>query len=145
MYEVCVPENKIVDRIDNWIKGVFETSNIHRKVENDWRMTYLARTGSILVFNILSIYVLPFVNLNLEFLEESNGSDVGKLSWRVQVNDDKKKIFKITIKLSSQIYENGNVKWTLFYKDNITEIPKSLGKFNFKPKIIAINRTLTFL
>ena len=75
--------------IKMWKEAAFSYSNIQLKVENDWKMCYLART---------------------------TGSEKAFIEWGFDLDDLKstdKKLERIEIKCEETCYENGEVKLSL--------------------------------
>ncbi|GIZ02582.1 peptide-N(4)-(N-acetyl-beta-glucosaminyl) asparagine amidase [Caerostris extrusa] len=80
--------------IEGWMSCTFSHRNIFRKVENDWKMVYLAPT---------------------------EGSKEGNISWKFDFQGHGLVISKIKMNLMSKTFDCGNVRWLLFpnpYKES---------------------------
>ncbi|XP_074650737.1 peptide-N(4)-(N-acetyl-beta-glucosaminyl)asparagine amidase-like [Tubulanus polymorphus] len=69
-----------------WKSCAFEVENVIRKVENDWKMVYLAR---------------------------KEGSNTATISWKFDFSGSGLRADQIKIKVSSTTYESGKVTWVL--------------------------------
>ncbi|XP_071355410.1 peptide-N(4)-(N-acetyl-beta-glucosaminyl)asparagine amidase [Trachinotus anak] len=72
--------------IQSWDQCVWRTESVYRKVENDWQMVYIART---------------------------EGSSVGRISWKFDFAPVGMKIKSVSIMASSQTFHTGKVSWHL--------------------------------
>ncbi|XP_077125035.1 peptide-N(4)-(N-acetyl-beta-glucosaminyl)asparagine amidase isoform X1 [Ranitomeya variabilis] len=72
--------------ISGWENGVWVTESICRKVENDWKMVYLART---------------------------EGSSSAKIGWKFECASVGLSIESISVRSSSQTFHSGNINWQL--------------------------------
>ncbi|KAM6899468.1 peptide-N(4)-(N-acetyl-beta-glucosaminyl)asparagine amidase [Xenentodon cancila] len=72
------------ETIQNWDQCVWTKESVFRKVENDWQMVYIART---------------------------EGSSVGRLSWKFDFAPAGMKIKSVSIMTSSQTFHSGKVCW----------------------------------
>ncbi|XP_061598071.1 peptide-N(4)-(N-acetyl-beta-glucosaminyl)asparagine amidase [Cololabis saira] len=68
----------------DWDRCVWEKQSVFRKVETDWQMVYIART---------------------------EGSSVGRLSWKFDLAPAGMKIKSVSIMTSSQTFHSGKVCW----------------------------------
>ncbi|XP_044150427.1 peptide-N(4)-(N-acetyl-beta-glucosaminyl)asparagine amidase [Bufo gargarizans] len=85
--------------ISGWENGVWRTESICRKVENDWKMVYLARTEGTSSANIGWKFECASVGLSIESISVRTGSQTfnnGEINWKlrsletqVDVNSDK--------------------------------------------------------
>lgn len=83
--------------LQSWLNGVHSVTNMFRKVESDWKRVYLART---------------------------EGSDVGRISWKVVVDADKNLTVKtISVTCDSDVFENGMVIWKICARDKCIRVP----------------------
>ena len=73
--------------IQGWQNGVESSENIFRKVENDWKMVYLARC---------------------------EGTDNGTIKWSIDIRNTNLVISNVIIQIHSQLYENGEIDFKLF-------------------------------
>ncbi|XP_044027151.1 peptide-N(4)-(N-acetyl-beta-glucosaminyl)asparagine amidase [Siniperca chuatsi] len=72
--------------IQNWDQCVWRKESVLRKVENDWQMVYIART---------------------------EGSSLGRISWKFDFAAAGMKIKSVSIMASSQTFHSGKVCWHL--------------------------------
>ncbi|XP_032378231.1 peptide-N(4)-(N-acetyl-beta-glucosaminyl)asparagine amidase isoform X2 [Etheostoma spectabile] len=72
--------------IPSWDQCVWRKESVFRKVENDWQMVYIART---------------------------EGSSMGKISWKFDFAPAGMKIKSVSIMASSQTFHSGKVCWHL--------------------------------
>ncbi|KAK5620096.1 Peptide-N(4)-(N-acetyl-beta- glucosaminyl)asparagine amidase, partial [Crenichthys baileyi] len=72
--------------IPNWDQCVWTKESVFRKVEDDWKMVYIART---------------------------EGSSVGKISWKFDFAPAGFKIGSVSIMASSHTFHSGKVCWSL--------------------------------
>ncbi|CAB3257315.1 unnamed protein product [Arctia plantaginis] len=79
--------------INGWAAGVYQAENIFRKVEYDWKQAYLAR---------------------------EEGQSSGSVAWRFMAKDGLH-LTDITMRISTAIYENGSIQWTIQYDSNEPE------------------------
>nr|XP_040043898.1 peptide-N(4)-(N-acetyl-beta-glucosaminyl)asparagine amidase [Gasterosteus aculeatus aculeatus] len=80
----------------SWDQCVWSKESVFRKVENDWQMVYIART---------------------------EGSSVGKVSWKFDFSPAGLKIKSVSITASSQTFHSGEVCWHLQAGQSTTEFP----------------------
>ncbi|KAK5649091.1 hypothetical protein RI129_003983 [Pyrocoelia pectoralis] len=88
--------------IIGWLSGAFNITNIFRKLEKDWEMAYLART---------------------------EGTDVGKISWKFQVADCNQAFDIVDVKLQHKLYENGKVEVTIESSSHLVTMPENTETF----------------
>ncbi|XP_069504870.1 peptide-N(4)-(N-acetyl-beta-glucosaminyl)asparagine amidase isoform X2 [Ambystoma mexicanum] len=74
------------EEIRGWENGVWHMKSLVRKVENDWKMVYLAR---------------------------SEGSSSSSVSWKFEFGSVGLKVENVSVLVSSETYESGQVKWWL--------------------------------
>ncbi|KAM7372787.1 hypothetical protein PAMP_007684 [Pampus punctatissimus] len=72
--------------IQSWDQCVWRKESVFRKVENDWQMVYIART---------------------------EGSSMGRISWKFDFAPAGMKIKSVSIMASSQTFHSGKVCWHL--------------------------------
>ncbi|CAN7997100.1 unnamed protein product [Ixodes hexagonus] len=72
-------------RLSGWAKGAFSASRMFRKVEQDWKMTYLARRED---------------------------AAEGSISWKLDFSPGSA-VKKLEVKCESTTYEDGKVEWHL--------------------------------
>ncbi len=77
--------------IKGWKNSASSYSNMQLKVENDWKMCYLART---------------------------QGSERAFIEWSFQLENMAKSLEKIELKLSSVCYETGQIQLSLIWDGN---------------------------
>ncbi|XP_028252418.1 peptide-N(4)-(N-acetyl-beta-glucosaminyl)asparagine amidase isoform X2 [Parambassis ranga] len=82
--------------IQSWDQCVWRKESVFRKVENDWQMVYIART---------------------------EGSSMGRISWKFDFAPAGMKIKSVSIMASSQTFHSGNVCWHLQSDQITTEFP----------------------
>ncbi|MEQ2175671.1 hypothetical protein GOODEAATRI_020227 [Goodea atripinnis] len=80
--------------IPNWDQCVWTKESVFRKVEDDWKMVYIART---------------------------EGSSVGKISWKFDFAPAGFKIGSVSIMASSHTFHSGKVCWSLHSGQITTE------------------------
>jgi peptide-N4-(N-acetyl-beta-glucosaminyl)asparagine amidase len=88
--DTYVRETEELAVVKGWQKLVFETQDVFRKVENDWKMVYLARC---------------------------EGKEVGSLSWKFDLGSRGMCVSKLEIKVKDTCFENGRVQWILCGND----------------------------
>ena len=74
-----------------WTRCLFGYKNMQYKLENDWRMCYLAR---------------------------ANNSDPAFIEWAFDLSllaTESKKVTKIEVKCESKCFENGKIDWSLYW------------------------------
>ena len=92
------------DHLTNgWKNCVYKYSNIQYKVENDWKMVYLART---------------------------TGSTQAYIEWMFDISKTEKKLSKVTLKLESKCFESGSIKWYLNWSETSQEIDNNKINLN---------------
>ncbi|XP_013882022.1 peptide-N(4)-(N-acetyl-beta-glucosaminyl)asparagine amidase [Austrofundulus limnaeus] len=79
-----------------WERCVWTRESVFRKVESDWHMAYIART---------------------------EGSTVGRISWKFDFAPAGLKIKSVSIMASSQTFHSGKVCWSLQSDQSTTEFP----------------------
>ncbi|XP_043993707.1 peptide-N(4)-(N-acetyl-beta-glucosaminyl)asparagine amidase isoform X1 [Gambusia affinis] len=72
--------------IPHWDQCVWTKESVFRKVENDWKMVYIART---------------------------EGSTVGRISWKFDFASAGLKIHSVSVMAISKTFQSGNVCWSL--------------------------------
>ncbi|XP_023200206.1 peptide-N(4)-(N-acetyl-beta-glucosaminyl)asparagine amidase isoform X2 [Xiphophorus maculatus] len=72
--------------IPNWDQCVWTKESVFRKVENDWKMVYIART---------------------------EGSTVGRISWKFDFASAGLKIHSVSVMANSKTFQSGKVCWSL--------------------------------
>jgi peptide-N4-(N-acetyl-beta-glucosaminyl)asparagine amidase len=93
--DTYVRETEEVAIVKGWPKLVFEMQDIFRKVENDWKMVYLARC---------------------------EGKDVGSITWKFDLGSQGMCVSKLEIKVSDACFENGRVQWMLCSDDQCVSV-----------------------
>uniref|UniRef100_A0A3Q4AJW4 Peptide-N(4)-(N-acetyl-beta-glucosaminyl)asparagine amidase n=1 Tax=Mola mola TaxID=94237 RepID=A0A3Q4AJW4_MOLML len=83
--QYCRGSNNL-DVIQSWDQCVWKKESVFRKMENDWEMVYIART---------------------------EGSSVGRISWKFDFAPAGLKIKSVSIMASSQTFFSGKVCWHL--------------------------------
>ncbi|VDO96970.1 unnamed protein product [Soboliphyme baturini] len=84
--EYRLPMRSVNSRLSGWETGIFKVRNIARKVEEDWKMIYLAR---------------------------NNGAKEGFLMWKFRYLNQAVRVKKISLMIESETFENGAVAVTL--------------------------------
>jgi len=108
--DVYIYENKL---INGWKNAVYKFNNIQYKVENDWKMCYLAR----------------------------NGSDNAYIEWFIDLSQLKDKILlKITFLLESKCFENGRIDWTVYWSDS-NEFYNTNNKIKLDNQLIELTKS----
>lgn len=82
--------------IHNWEKGVWKMNSVLRKVEQDWKMVYIART---------------------------EGAASARVSWKFDCGSVGLKIVNVSIRSTSQTFQSGNIQWHLH--SNLTNVDLS--------------------
>ncbi|KAE8596730.1 hypothetical protein XENTR_v10016222 [Xenopus tropicalis] len=72
--------------ITGWENGVWKAESMCRKVENDWKMVYLART---------------------------EGSSSAAISWKIECASVGLQIESLSVRTSGQTFHSGKIKWKL--------------------------------
>ena len=93
--------------INGWQGGVHFTENIHRKVESDWKMVYLARM---------------------------EGTEYGTIKWSIDTNNTNLKISHVNVKVSSQLYGAGTIDFEVYsevHTMNVTDDGSSISTDRF--------------
>ncbi|XP_078095513.1 peptide-N(4)-(N-acetyl-beta-glucosaminyl)asparagine amidase [Mustelus asterias] len=72
--------------INDWEKGVWKMDSVVRKVEQDWKMVYIART---------------------------EGSSCAKVSWKFECGSVGLRIDSVSVRSSSQTFQTGDIQWHL--------------------------------
>ncbi|GFR33114.1 peptide-N(4)-(N-acetyl-beta-glucosaminyl) asparagine amidase [Trichonephila clavata] len=72
---------------EGWTSCTFSHSNVFRKVEKDWKMTYLART---------------------------EGSSEGIVTWKFDFENCDLVIKNLRLNLHSEVFDSGKVRWLIF-------------------------------
>ncbi|XP_040289093.1 peptide-N(4)-(N-acetyl-beta-glucosaminyl)asparagine amidase [Bufo bufo] len=73
--------------ISGWENGVWRTESICRKVENDWKMVYLARTEGTSSANIGWKFECASVGLSIDSISVRTGSQTfnnGEINWKLR-------------------------------------------------------------
>eukprot|EP00794_Sanderia_malayensis_P017673 gene17673-19435_t len=70
--------------VNGWQNGVENSENIFRKVEQDWKMVYLAR---------------------------NEGKQTGSIGWRIKIENPSYAIDTVEVKALSTTFENGTIDW----------------------------------
>ncbi|KAL1475802.1 hypothetical protein MTO96_037016 [Rhipicephalus appendiculatus] len=78
-------DGKETSQISGWAKGAFTIEKMFRKVEQDWKMSYLAR---------------------------QEGVPEGSLSWRLELLPGRT-VEKLDLTCAGTTYENGSVTWSV--------------------------------
>uniref|UniRef100_A0A8C5Q0I8 Peptide-N(4)-(N-acetyl-beta-glucosaminyl)asparagine amidase n=1 Tax=Leptobrachium leishanense TaxID=445787 RepID=A0A8C5Q0I8_9ANUR len=73
--------------ISGWENGAWKSESMCRKVETDWKMVYLART---------------------------EGSTSARIGWKFECASVGLQVETLSIRTSSQCFQNGNIAWKLF-------------------------------
>ncbi|XP_040208947.1 peptide-N(4)-(N-acetyl-beta-glucosaminyl)asparagine amidase isoform X1 [Rana temporaria] len=81
--------------IAGWENGAWVNESIHRKVENDWKMVYLAR---------------------------KEGTTLAKIGWKVECASTGLRVKSISVRTSSQTYESGSINWKLYSADTQVDV-----------------------
>ncbi|KAI7798934.1 peptide-N(4)-(N-acetyl-beta-glucosaminyl)asparagine amidase-like [Triplophysa rosa] len=84
------------DTIPGWQRGLWRKENVFRKEEHDWQMVYLART---------------------------EGSSIGKISWKFDCASVGMKIKSVSVRAFSQTYHSGSVCWSLRSAQTTVDFP----------------------
>lgn len=93
LYEMFVGDShEVLDTIKGWDSCIFESQNIFRKTETDWKMVYLART------------------------EETNNA---RIVWKFDFSRTNLKISDIRYKISTKTYESGLIDIKFLNESNI--------------------------
>jgi peptide-N4-(N-acetyl-beta-glucosaminyl)asparagine amidase len=106
----CLSGNRLNQEIKNWNDGALSYSNIQYKVENDWKMCYLART---------------------------QGSEKAFIEWSFDLSssDQNSKLNNIELKCKFDCFQSGRVMLTLFSikdgSENGLILDKSGGNSHF--------------
>ncbi|KAK0167928.1 hypothetical protein PV327_001780 [Microctonus hyperodae] len=86
-YDVRDENDKVLEMKNGWNKGVeIIDGGVHRNVENDWKMVYLARSSS---------------NTN------------GKIIWSVEITDDIIEIKSFELRTNCTTFNNAIVEWSI--------------------------------
>ncbi|XP_069770107.1 peptide-N(4)-(N-acetyl-beta-glucosaminyl)asparagine amidase [Narcine bancroftii] len=72
--------------INGWEKGVWKMDSVFRKVEQDWKMVFIART---------------------------EGTTFSRVSWKFECGSVGLKIVNVSIRSTSQTFQTGKVQWHL--------------------------------
>jgi len=88
--------------MQGWQAGVYECKGMFRKVENDWKMTYLAR---------------------------EEGRNESSLSWKFDFQGSGLKIDFVKMFLKTDTFEDGVVEWKLCGGDKCIQLPKGESCF----------------
>ncbi|CAH1164743.1 unnamed protein product [Phaedon cochleariae] len=101
----CISGNRILGEVSGWDRGAYAQSGVFKKVEKDWKMTYLAR---------------------------KEGVENGSISWKFDIASANKKLQTLSIKFDHKIYENGIVDFTICAGDSCVSLPKGEMKAVFE-------------
>ncbi|GAB0090344.1 Peptide-N(4)-(N-acetyl-beta-glucosaminyl) asparagine amidase [Sergentomyia squamirostris] len=99
---------KVTEEVKGWNNWQYSSHNIFRKVEHDWKMTYLART------------------------EDTNEASI---EWRFDFTPQDLRISSIFINFESKIYESGRIS-LLFMNEN-GEIVRDVQKLKNSRKFVV--------
>jgi peptide-N4-(N-acetyl-beta-glucosaminyl)asparagine amidase len=92
--------------VDEWSFGVFDSTNIFRKEEKDWKTVYICR---------------------------SEGTDTGSISWKYELENDVTRVIDVvSLKFNHKIYENGVVEIKLISDGICVDFPKSINLLRFR-------------
>ncbi|XP_053570212.1 peptide-N(4)-(N-acetyl-beta-glucosaminyl)asparagine amidase [Bombina bombina] len=83
------------EAIAGWDNGVWKTESVFRKVENDWKMVYLAR---------------------------SEDSSSASISWKFECASVGLRVESISVCTTSQSFHSGRIKWKLCSTESEVEI-----------------------
>ncbi|XP_077347557.1 peptide-N(4)-(N-acetyl-beta-glucosaminyl)asparagine amidase [Lithobates pipiens] len=81
--------------IAGWENGAWVNESLHRKVENDWKMVYLAR---------------------------KEGTTLAKIGWKVECASAGLKVESISVRTSSQTFESGTINWKLYSAETQVDV-----------------------
>jgi len=90
------------EEVKGWRNGVKESENVFRKVETDWKMTYLARSGEKVNKRTVN-----------KLFSIAAGSSKASISWELDLEESDFSVRSIELEVNSQTYENGRVLWTV--------------------------------
>ncbi|XP_056375984.1 peptide-N(4)-(N-acetyl-beta-glucosaminyl)asparagine amidase isoform X2 [Hyla sarda] len=90
--------------INGWENGVWMTESMSRKVENDWKMVYLART---------------------------EGSSSAKIGWKFECASVGLSVESISVRSSSQTFNNGKINWTLRSLETQVEVNSDKNLYTY--------------
>ncbi|KAG8429427.1 hypothetical protein GDO86_005688, partial [Hymenochirus boettgeri] len=81
--------------ITGWENGTWMVESINKKVENDWKMVYLARR---------------------------EGTSAAAISWKFECASVGLQIESLSLRASSQTFQSGKIKWKLFSTETEVEV-----------------------
>lgn len=102
--------SKEFSKIPNWQSCVFETQNVFRKTELDWKMVYLARKEK---------------------------APEGSIIWKFDFTNDSVEIDHVTVKIDRQTYEDGIVRVLMCQENMCCQINRKC--FHFLLFFLSIN------
>ncbi|XP_063778307.1 peptide-N(4)-(N-acetyl-beta-glucosaminyl)asparagine amidase [Pseudophryne corroboree] len=92
------------EMIDTWENGVWLSESICRKVENDWKMVYLARR------------------------EETPSARIG---WKFECSSVGMRVENISIRTTSETYHSGKIKWKLYSLETQVEVNADKNLYSY--------------
>ncbi|KAM9308819.1 peptide-N(4)-(N-acetyl-beta-glucosaminyl)asparagine amidase [Gastrophryne carolinensis] len=86
--------------ISGWENGAWVNESMCRKVENDWKMVYLAR---------------------------SEGATAAKICWKVECASAGLRVKSISVRTNSQTFHSGEIHWKLYSPETQVEVKPDKG------------------
>ncbi|XP_046482236.1 peptide-N(4)-(N-acetyl-beta-glucosaminyl)asparagine amidase [Neodiprion pinetum] len=97
-YVLVDRSGNVLEKIEGWAKGVYEMNGgIFRKVENDWKMVYLARSPE---------------------------NQSGNISWNFEISDSKLEISNLSLRAIAAVFHGASIEWKIqgFYRNGQTKV-----------------------
>ncbi|XP_012263597.2 peptide-N(4)-(N-acetyl-beta-glucosaminyl)asparagine amidase [Athalia rosae] len=107
-YILTDSSKRILQKQMGWEKGIHEVSGgMFRKVENDWKMVYLAR---------------------------SPDNECGKIEWSFELSDSSCEIDEVNFRAITAVFSNASIEWKIqgFYKNGKTRVMSVINAEQFK-------------
>ncbi|XP_066600452.1 peptide-N(4)-(N-acetyl-beta-glucosaminyl)asparagine amidase [Prorops nasuta] len=93
VYKVFGTDESILNEVSGWENGVELAESIFRKVENDWKMVYIARTEKAVTGKVMWTFEITHSNLCLKSFHLQASSRVfhnASILWKIEAVFDRK-------------------------------------------------------